>query len=157
VFSRSIIFRRASPPCSSLPSRFGSFCSAGSGCKLAPELESRARSLIGFVGVYLLSADREVGCKAERDKFFGALSSLPPRFRGRPGSMYGLRATTPEIVGADARNADAFRRRGLTVVGFIKGEWTNFNVADVSTNSWFALAYLVFSARSSVLRLTVGF
>lgn len=31
----------------------------------------------------------------------------------------------------------------LTVVGFLKGEATTFSVADVSTNSWLALAYLV--------------
>jgi len=31
----------------------------------------------------------------------------------------------------------------LTLVGFLKGEWTTFHVADISTNSWFALAYLI--------------
>ena len=31
----------------------------------------------------------------------------------------------------------------LTLVGTVKGEWTSFNVADVSANSWFALAYLM--------------
>jgi len=31
----------------------------------------------------------------------------------------------------------------LTLVGSLKGEWTTFNVADVSANSWFALAYLI--------------
>ncbi len=31
----------------------------------------------------------------------------------------------------------------LTVVGTLKGEWTSFSIADISANSWFALAYLI--------------
>jgi drug/metabolite transporter (DMT)-like permease len=57
--------------------------------------------------------------------------------------MYGLRATTPKSSLLTSGMQMLSGGLVLTLVGTIKGEWTTFNVADVSANSWFALIYLI--------------
>lgn len=99
--------------------------------------------LIGFVGVYLLIGGLGNSTSSGTGQIFGALCVIAAALSWATGSMYGLRATTPKSSVLTSGMQMLSGGAVLTVVGFIKGEWTNFNVADVSTNSWFALAYLV--------------
>jgi len=57
--------------------------------------------------------------------------------------MYGLRVTTPKSSALTAGMQMLSGGLVLTLVGTLKGEWTSFSIADVSANSWFALAYLI--------------
>jgi drug/metabolite transporter (DMT)-like permease len=99
--------------------------------------------LIGFVGVYLLIGGQGTSAASGGGQILGAFFVIAAALSWATGSMYGLRATTPKSSVLTAGMQMLSGGAVLTVVGFIKGEWTNFNVADVSTNSWLALAYLV--------------
>ena len=99
--------------------------------------------LIGFVGVYLLIGGQETSTASGSGQIFGAFCVIAAALSWATGSMYGLRATTPKSSVLTSGMQMLSGGAVLTAVGFIKGEWTNFSVADVSTNSWFALAYLV--------------
>lgn len=99
--------------------------------------------LIGFVGVYLLIGGQGSSASSGTGQIFGAFCVIAAALSWATGSMYGLRATTPKSSVLTSGMQMLSGGAVLTVVGFIKGEWTNFSVADVSTNSWLALAYLV--------------
>ena len=99
--------------------------------------------LIGFFGVYLL-----IGGQAKRQpEGVGSNYRCVSRYRRSvfvgAGSMYGLRATTPKSSALTAGMQMLSGGVVLTVVGSLKGEWTTFNIADVSANSWFAVVYLI--------------
>ncbi len=100
--------------------------------------------LIGFVGVYLLIGGQN-GNSAESGtgQIFGAFLVIAAAFSWATGSMYGLRATTPKSSLLTSGMQMLSGGSVLTLVGIIKGEWTSFSTADVSANSWFALAYLI--------------
>lgn len=99
--------------------------------------------LIGFVGVYLLIGGQGSSASGGAGQIFGALCVIAAALSWATGSMYGLRASTPKSSVLTSGMQMLSGGAVLTVVGFIKGEATTFNVADVSPNSWFALAYLV--------------
>jgi len=100
--------------------------------------------LVGFVGVYLLIGGQG-GNSAESGtgQIFGAFFVIAAAFSWATGSMYGLRATTPKSSALTAGMQMLSGGLVLTLVGIFRGEWTNFNIADVSANSWFAVAYLI--------------
>ncbi len=100
--------------------------------------------LIGFVGVYLLIGGQG-GNTAESGsgQILGAFLVIAAAFSWALGSMYGLRAATPKSSFLTSGMQMLSGGLVLTLVGTIKGEWTTFNIADVSTNSWFALVYLI--------------
>ena len=99
--------------------------------------------LIGFVGVYLLIGGQGNSSENGSGQIFGAFLVVAAAFSWATGSMYGLRATTPKSSALTAGMQMLSGGLVLTLVGFLKGEWATFNIADVSTNSWFALAYLI--------------
>ena len=99
--------------------------------------------LIGFAGVYLLIGGQGDSTESGTGQILGAFFVIAGAFSWALGSMYGLRATTPKSSALTAGMQMLSGGLVLTLVGAIKGEWTNFNVADVSANSWFALVYLI--------------
>lgn len=100
--------------------------------------------LIGFLGVYLLIGGQSEAAAGDAGKqILGAFFVIAGAFSWALGSMYGLRATTPKSSALTAGMQMLSGGAVLTLVGFIKGEWTTFNVAEVSANSWFAVAYLI--------------
>ncbi len=100
--------------------------------------------LIGFVGVYLLIGGQgSNSSESGTGQIFGAFLVIAAAFSWATGSMYGLRATTPKSSLLTSGMQMLSGGLVLTLVGTLKGEWTTFNVADVSTNSWFALVYLI--------------
>jgi drug/metabolite transporter (DMT)-like permease len=98
--------------------------------------------LIGFVGVYLLIGGQSSSTESGKGQIFGAFLVIIAAFSWATGSMYGLRATTPKSSALTAGMQMLSGGTVLTLLGTIKGEWTSFSVADVSANSWHALAYL---------------
>ncbi len=99
--------------------------------------------LIGFVGVYLLIGGQGNDIESGTGQLLGAFLVIAAAFSWATGSMYGLRATTPKSSVLTSGMQMLSGGLVLSLVGTLKGEWTNFNVADVSANSWFALAYLI--------------
>lgn len=109
-----------------------------------PNWKAALGLLIGFFGVYLLigGQSESVGGSAG-GQLLGAFLVIAGAFSWALGSMYGLRATTPKSSALTAGMQMLSGGAVLTLVGALKGEWTTFNIAEVSANSWFAVAYLI--------------
>jgi drug/metabolite transporter (DMT)-like permease len=99
--------------------------------------------LIGFLGVYLLIGGQGSAAESGSGQILGAFFVICGAFSWALGSMYGLRATTPKSSALTAGMQMLCGGLALTLVGTLKGEWTNFNIAEVSANSWFAVGYLI--------------
>lgn len=99
--------------------------------------------LIGFVGVYLLIGGQNDSTTNNSGQLWGAFLVIAAAFSWALGSMYGLRATTPKSAILTAGMQMLAGGLVLTLVGTLKGEWTSFNIADASINSWLGLAYLI--------------
>jgi drug/metabolite transporter (DMT)-like permease len=101
--------------------------------------------LIGFIGVYLLIGGQSSGGAAtdETNYLFGAALVMTGAFCWALGSMYGVRATTPKSSLLTAGMQMLSGGLVLTLVGTFAGEWTEFNVADASINSWLGFVYLI--------------
>lgn len=101
--------------------------------------------VLGFAGVYLLvgAQSSSNAVNAGNHQILGAGLVMLAALSWAAGSIYGLRATTPKsslLTSGMQMLAGGFV---LMIVGSVKGEWTNFNLADVSTNSWLGLTYLI--------------
>lgn len=99
--------------------------------------------LIGFVGVYLLVSGQGGNSAAgSSNQIFGTILIIIGTICWATGSLYGLRAPVAKssvlASGMQMLSGGAV----LFLVGTIFGEWTNFNIAAVSLNSWLGLAYL---------------
>ncbi len=99
--------------------------------------------LVGFVGVYLLIGGQGNSSESGNGQILGAVFVIAAAFSWATGSIYGLRATTPKSSVLTSGMQMLSGGLVLTLVGSLKGEWTTFNIADVSANSWFAVAYLI--------------
>jgi drug/metabolite transporter (DMT)-like permease len=99
--------------------------------------------LIGFFGVYLLIGGQSTDAGSAGGQLLGAFFVIAGAFSWALGSMYGLRATTPKSSALTAGMQMLSGGTVLALVGTLKGEWTTFNVADVSANSVFAVVYLI--------------
>ncbi len=109
-----------------------------------PNWKAALGLLIGFFGVYLLiGGQSESAAGNASGQLLGAFFVIAGAFSWALGSMYGLRATTPKSSALTAGMQMLSGGLVLALVGTLKGEWTTFNIADVSANSWFALAYLM--------------
>lgn len=97
---------------------------------------------VGFVGVYLLIGGQG-GSMQGNGQILGAFFVIAAAFSWATGSIYGLRATTPKSSALTAGMQMLSGGLVLTLVGSLKGEWTTFNISEVSANSWFAVAYLI--------------
>lgn len=100
--------------------------------------------LIGFLGVYLLIGGQpDASAGGAGGQLLGAFFVIAGAFSWALGSMYGLRATTPKSSALTAGMQMLSGGMVLALVGILKGEWTTFNVANVSANSLFAVSYLI--------------
>ncbi len=109
-----------------------------------PNWKAALGLLIGFFGVYLLiGGQSESAAGGAGGQFLGAFFVIAGAFSWALGSMYGLRATTPKSSALTAGMQMLSGGAVLTLVGFLKGEWATFNVADVSANSVYGVIYLI--------------
>ena len=103
--------------------------------------------LVGFVGVYLLiggqSSTTTVADANGSGQLLGAFLVIFGAFCWALGSIYGVRATTPKSSLLTSGMQMLSGGFVLLLVGTLTGEWSKFNIADVSTNSWLAFVYLI--------------
>jgi drug/metabolite transporter (DMT)-like permease len=98
--------------------------------------------LIGFAGVYLLiGGSGSAGDGA--NQLLGAVLVLAAAVCWATGSIYGVRAPVPKspILASGMQMISGGSM--LLLAGTLRGEWTNFQLAAVSLNSWFGLLYLL--------------
>lgn len=102
--------------------------------------------LVGFVGVYLLIGGQSPTATVAADgsgRIIGAVLVIGAAFCWALGSIYGVRATTPKSSLLTSGMQMLSGGFVLLLVGAVTGEWSKFNVADVSANSWLGFVYLI--------------
>lgn len=108
--------------------------------------------LIGFVGVFLLIGGNGFSSENGNGQLLGTILIIAATFAWASGSLYGLHAPAPKSALLTAGMQMLSGGFLLFLVGTLTGEWTKFNPAEVSTNSWIALAYL--TAFGSIIGFT---
>ncbi len=98
--------------------------------------------LLGFGGVYLLVGGHGGANDSNSNQLYGTILVVIGTICWATGSLYGLRAPVSKSSILASGMQMLAGGSVLFLVGTLSGEWTNFNVADVSLNSWLGLAYL---------------
>lgn len=113
--------------------------------KSRPNLKVVSGLILGFFGVFLLLSGQPAhGSEANYSKqFFSAAAIILAAMCWATGSIYGLRASVPKSAVLTAGMQMFAGGLVLLTVSFISGEMFNFNVAEVSTNSWLGFIYLI--------------
>lgn len=100
--------------------------------------------LVGFVGVYFLIAGKSAIAGGDGyGQWFGIIAVIAGALSWAIGSIYGLKAPT---VKSSILNAGMQMLSGsvtLFLVGLIRGEHLSFDIAAVSSTSFFAIIYLI--------------
>jgi drug/metabolite transporter (DMT)-like permease len=99
--------------------------------------------VLGFAGVYLLVGGQGAAAESGNRQILGAVLVMTAAFSWALGSIYGLRATTPKSSLLTSGMQMLSGGFVMMLVGTLTGEWSKFNVADVSLNSWLGFVYLV--------------
>jgi drug/metabolite transporter (DMT)-like permease len=99
--------------------------------------------IIGFGGIYLLVGPSELNMGSLQFDTIGIGAVILASFLWSIGSIYSRGADMPAsslmATGAEMLIGSA----ALFVVSGLLGEWRNFDLAAVSTQSWLGLAYLI--------------
>jgi len=98
--------------------------------------------LIGFAGVYLLIG-ASGGTGNGNNQLMGAILVLVAAVCWAAGSIYGVRAPASKspILASGMQMISGGSL--LLLVGTLRGEWTNFHIANVSPHSWLGISYLL--------------
>jgi drug/metabolite transporter (DMT)-like permease len=100
--------------------------------------------LIGFAGVYLLIDVNGPGQAGNgTNQLFGIVLVIVAALFWATGSIYGVRAPASKSPIMASGMQMLAGGSALLLVGTLMGEWTGFEIAAVSLNSWLALAYLL--------------
>ncbi len=111
-----------------------------------PNLKVALGLVIGFFGVWLLINGHNMNGATENSgsmQLFGTIAVIAAALSWATGSIYGLRAPVPKSSLLTAGMQMFSGGLVLLVVSLIAGEWKQFNVWEVSANSWFGLIYLI--------------
>jgi drug/metabolite transporter (DMT)-like permease len=110
-----------------------------------PNLKAALGLAIGFFGVWLLISGQNNGGAANVSsmQFWGILAVIGATMAWATGSIYGLRSPVPKSSIQTSGMQMLSGGLVLLFVSLISGEMSKFNVAAVSSNSWFGLAYLI--------------
>jgi drug/metabolite transporter (DMT)-like permease len=98
--------------------------------------------LVGFIGVSLLISGRGLTTGEGSGQILGVVLIVFSTITWAAGSLYGLHAAAPKSALQGAGMQMLAGGSLLILLGIVTGEWQSFNIANVSTNSWMALAYL---------------
>ncbi len=100
---------------------------------------------IGFFGVWLLINGQPTSNAAGSGsmQFFGTIAVMLAALSWATGSIYGLRSPVPKSSLLTAGMQMFSGGLVLLLVSLILGEWSTFNIAEVSANSWFGVIYLI--------------
>jgi drug/metabolite transporter (DMT)-like permease len=110
-----------------------------------PNLKAVSGLALGFFGVWLLISG-QTASSANSDnsmQIFGAIAVIAAAMCWATGSIYGLRAPVPKSAILTSGMQMFSGGLVLLLVSLIFGEWTSFSIAEVSSNSWFGLIYLI--------------
>lgn len=101
--------------------------------------------VLGFFGVWMLISGQaaEVAANSGSMQFFGTIAVIAAALCWATGSIYGLRAPVPKSSILTAGMQMFSGGLVLLFVSLITGEIFRFNIAQVSTNSLFAVIYLI--------------
>lgn len=102
--------------------------------------------LIGFVGVWLLIGGQPASGGNEASGFgqlIGTFAVLGGALSWATGSIYGLKSPTPKSSLMTAGMQMMAGSLSLLIVGLLRGEWAVFDPSAISSNSVFALFYLI--------------
>jgi drug/metabolite transporter (DMT)-like permease len=101
--------------------------------------------ILGFVGVALLVVGQGAGHKGDGAYYqiAATVAIILAALSWATGSIYGLRAPVPKSSLLTAGMQMLSGGAVLMLASVPKGEWSTFDVASVSTHSWFALGYLI--------------
>lgn len=98
--------------------------------------------IVGFSGIYLLIGPSELTGDLQFDTV-GTVAVIFASFFWSLGSIYSRNAELPEsalmMTGGEMLAGSVL----IFLVSFLMGEWNTFTVAQVSTQSWLALIYLI--------------
>lgn len=112
-----------------------------------PNLKVALGLVIGFLGVWLLiSGQNTSGAGSTANSTMQIISTIAiigAALSWAVGSIYGLRAPVPKSALLTAGMQMLSGGAVLLLVSLISGEWSKFSIAQVSTNSWFGLIYLI--------------
>lgn len=112
--------------------------------KARPNLKVVSGLVLGFFGVWLLISGQGAGdASGGSVQWLGTLAVIGAGLTWAIGSIYGLRAPVPKSAILNSGMQMFAGGLVLLFVSLITGEWWEFNVAAVSSNSWFGLAYLI--------------
>lgn len=109
-----------------------------------PNLKTMLGIAIGFFGVWLLINGQTTAAEGSSSmQLFGTIAVMLAALSWATGSIYGLRSPVPKSSILTAGMQMFSGGLVLLFVSLILGEWRSFNIAAVSANSWFGLAYLM--------------
>jgi drug/metabolite transporter (DMT)-like permease len=111
-----------------------------------PNLRVIAGLAVGFFGVWLLISGQGTSAVSEHEgsmQFLGTLAVIAAGLSWAAGSIYGLRASTPRSALQTAGMQMFSGGLVLLLVSLLTGEWSRVDIAAVSANSWYGLAYLM--------------
>ncbi|MCA1564833.1 MAG: EamA family transporter [Acidobacteria bacterium] len=100
---------------------------------------------VGFFGVWLLISGQDTGAAAQSGsaQLFGTIAVIAAALSWATGSLYGLRMPVPKSSFLTAGMQMFSGGSILLLVSLIAGEWSSFNISEVSSNSWLGLLYLI--------------
>jgi drug/metabolite transporter (DMT)-like permease len=101
--------------------------------------------ILGFVGVALLVVGQGTGHEGDGAYYqiAATVAIILAALSWATGSIYGLRSPVPKSSLLTAGMQMLSGGAVLMLASLPKGEWSGFHIADVSSNSWFALGYLI--------------
>jgi drug/metabolite transporter (DMT)-like permease len=102
--------------------------------------------VIGFAGVWLLISGRGAAAGASTDsigQWIGIAAVIAGALFWAAGSIYGLRSQAPKSSILTAGMQMLSGSVSLLAVGAIRGEWSTFDPAAVTSTSIYALFYLM--------------
>ncbi len=101
--------------------------------------------LLGFAGVWLLISGRATtgAFAGGAGQWIGIVAVLFAALSWATGSIYGLRASVPKSSLLTAGMQMLAGSVSLLLVGLIRGEWSTFDPAAVSTASLIGVVYLI--------------
>lgn len=110
-----------------------------------PNLKTILGIAIGFFGVWLLINGQTTNdlTTSGSMQFFGTIAVMLAALSWATGSIYGLRSPVPKSSLQTAGMQMFSGGLVLLLVSLMLGEWSRFNIAEVSANSWFGLVYLL--------------
>jgi drug/metabolite transporter (DMT)-like permease len=100
---------------------------------------------VGFFGVWLLISGQDTSGAAQAGsmQLLGTIAVIAAALSWATGSLYGLRMPVPKSSFLTAGMQMFSGGLILLLVSLMAGEWSGFNISEVSNNSWLGLLYLI--------------